>query len=131
MQIPEILELYQYNRWAHERTLDAVGELNSEQYNRELLGCFPSLRATLEHVLSTEVIWLSRWEGHSLAEGPDYAECPDVGALRSRWRSYWSRQFRFLGALTQEDLAQLVGIRTRTGIETVQALSDTLLHLVN
>ncbi len=131
MQISDILELYQFNRWAHERTLDAVGDLNSEQYNREVPGSYPSVRRTLEHVLSTEVIWLARWEGHSMAEGPDYAQCPDVISLRSRWRSYWSRQFRFLGALGQEDLSELVGIRTRTGIETVQLLSDTLLHVVN
>src|SRR5690349_25156145 len=103
MQITEILEYYQYNRWAHERTMDAAGELNSEQYNRPLPGSYPSLRATLEHVLSTEIIWLSRWEGHSLAEGPDYTECPDVGSLRSRWRSLWTRQSRYLGALSQEE----------------------------
>ena len=131
MQIAEILEYYQYNRWAHERTMDAAGELNSEQYNRPLPGSYPSLRATLEHVLSTEIIWLSRWEGHSLAEGPDYTECIDVGSLRSRWRSLWSRQSRYLGALSQEELSQGVGIRTRTGIETVQVLGDTLLHVVN
>jgi uncharacterized damage-inducible protein DinB len=131
MQIAEILELYQFNRWAHERSLDAAAELSTEQYNRDLGGSFPSLRATLEHLLTTEITWLSRWQGHSLAEGPDYTECADVSALRMRWRAYWNRQNRYFSALTQEDLSQLVGIRTRTGIETVQPLSDTLLHVVN
>jgi len=131
MTIAELLDLYEYNRWAHERTLDAAEGVSAEQYHRELSGSFPSLRATLEHLLASEVVWLARWQGHSLADPPDFAECGDAGALRARWKSYWSRQFAFLRGLADEELTQPVGIRMRNGIETTQPMHDTLIHLVN
>ena len=131
MTIAEILDLYEYNRWAHERCLDATADLSDDQYSEKLVGSFPSLRGTLEHLLATEVVWLSRWEGHSLGDAPDYGGCKDVTSLRSLWNSFWHRQRSFLEALNEEDLLQLVAIRTRSGIETVQPLGDTLVHVVN
>ena len=75
MTVAELVDLYEYNRWAHARILDSASELTKEQYEREMPGSFPSLRATLEHVLATEVVWLSRWEGHSLGDAPDAERC--------------------------------------------------------
>ena len=131
MNIVEIQDFYEYNRWAHERCLDAAVEMSSAQYNEKLLGSFSSLRLTLEHLLATEVVWLSRWEGHSLGDPPDYGGCKDATSLRSLWNSFWHRQQSYLQSLTEEDLSQLVAIRTRSGIETVQPLRDTLVHVVN
>jgi uncharacterized damage-inducible protein DinB len=131
MNTAEVLELYEYNRWAHERVLAAAEAVGPDRYSETLAGSFPSLRATLEHMLATEVIWLSRWEGHSLGEAPDYTGCRDVKSLASIWGSFWHRQFSFLRDLSEEDLGKLIAIRTRGGIETVQPLSDTLIHVVN
>jgi uncharacterized damage-inducible protein DinB len=131
MNIADILDLYEYNRWASERTLEAAYQLGKEEYSRTSPGSFNSLRAILEHILATEVVWLSRWEGHSLGEAPDYAGCVDVVSLMRIWGSYWTRQSRFLNALSDEDLSTPVAIRTRSGIETVQPLGETLVHVVN
>ena len=131
MNVAELVELYEYNRWAHERMLEAAAAFDADDYAQSLTGSFPSLRATMEHMLATEVVWLSRCEGHSLGEAPDYSGCSDAAALRSIWMSFWNRQFRFLRDMSEEDLGQLVAIRTRGGIETAQMLSDTLIHVVN
>ena len=131
MNIPDILDLYEYNRWASERTLDAAAMLTNEDYVRPTQGSFSSLRAIMEHILATEVVWLSRWEGHSLGEAPDYQGCVDVNSLARIWKSFWTRQFRFLNALAEEDLSTPIAIRTRSGIETVQPLGETLVHVVN
>ena len=131
MNTSEVVELYEYNRWAHERILGAAEKVAPDRYSETLPGSFPSLRATLEHMLAAEVIWLSRWEGHSLGEPPDYGGCSDVDSLRTIWDSFWHRQFSFLRDMNEEDLGKLIAIRTRSGIETVQALSDTLIHVVN
>lgn len=130
MTIAEVIDSFEYNRWAHERILDSASELGADNYDRDTGGSYPSLRATLEHLLACEVVWLSRWEGHSLGEPPEYSGCRDAGALRSIWASFWQRQFRFLNDLAEDDLSQLVAIRTRNGIEAVQTLRDTLAHVV-
>jgi uncharacterized damage-inducible protein DinB len=129
--LAEVLELYAYNRWANERALAGAGELSAEQYNRPLAGSFPSLRATLEHLLSAEAVWLSRWRGNPLGRAPDLTACTDAAALGRGWEAHWAEQHRFLATLAEGDLARPVEIRLRSGIETVQPLRDTLTHVVN
>jgi uncharacterized damage-inducible protein DinB len=131
MTAAELVDLFEYNRWAHQRTLEASGELDTEAYERELGGSFPSLRSTLQHLLAVEVVWLSRWEGHSLGEPPEYAGKVDVAALSRMWNSFWKRQFSFITSLADDELSRPIAIRTRSGIETVQPLGETMMHVVN
>lgn len=131
MTVAELIDLFEYNRWAHGRTLGPACELTKEQYEREMGGSFPSLRATLEHLLAVEVVWLSRWEGHSLGEAPDFTGLSDASAIERLWHTFWHRQFAFLTALADDELTRPIAIRTRSGIETVQPLCETMLHVVN
>jgi uncharacterized damage-inducible protein DinB len=131
MTVAELQDLYEYNRWAHQRTLEAAIELTNEQCERVVGGSFPSVRATLEHMLGAEVIWLSRWEGHSLGNSPDFTGLADVTALQRIWDSFWHRQFIFLESLSDDELTRQIAIRTRSGIETVQPLGETMIHVMN
>ena len=131
MNVAELTDLYEYNRWAHELVFESVSDLSKEQYERVVGGSFPSVRLTLEHVLATEVVWLSRWEGHSLGEAPDYSGIADSAALIRMWRYFRERQDGFITSLADDELAKPIAIRTRSGIETVQPLGDTMLHVVN
>ena len=130
MNIAELRDLFDYNRWAHEKTLDAAALLGQEKYG-DTTSRSDSLRSVLQNLLAEEVVWLSRWEGHSLAESPDYSECADTVALMERWKSLWKRQARFLESLVEDDLGNPIAIRMNNGIETVQPLGDTLTHVVN
>jgi uncharacterized damage-inducible protein DinB len=131
MNVAELTDLYEYNRWAHELVFESVSDLSKEQYERVVGGSFPSVRLTLEHVLATEVVWLSRWEGHSLGEAPDYSGIADASALIRMWRYFRERQDGFITSLADDELTKPIAIRTRSGIETVQPLCDTMLHVVN
>ena len=130
MTVAELIDLYEYNKWANSRTMEAAAELSTENYWKDVGGSFPSLRATLQHILGAEVIWLSRWEGHSLGDPPDYAGMVDVSSLSRLWSSFWQRQFSFITSLSEDDLSRPIVIRTRTGIETVQPLNETMTHVV-
>lgn len=131
MNVAELTDLYEYNNWAHDIVFDFVSEISKEQYERTVGGSFPSIRLTLEHILATEVVWLSRWEGHSLGDRPDYGSVNDASALIRIWMSFRSRQHAFITSLDDDELAKPIVIRTRGGIETVQQLCDTMLHVVN
>jgi uncharacterized damage-inducible protein DinB len=129
MNISELRDLFEYNRWAHDKTLDAAALLGPGKFANSETS--PSLRSVLQNLLAEEVVWLSRWEGHSLAEFPDYSECADAPALTERWKSFWKRQQRFIGALNEDELGTPIAIRLNNGIETVQPLGDTMMHVVN
>ncbi len=131
MKITELRDLFEYNRWAHENTMRAAAELDPMKYSGPSGARGTSPKAALQNMLAEEVAWLSRWEGHSLAEPPDYSECADTDALRMRWKSLWRRQRSFVESLNEDDLSRLIGIRMSSGIEAVQPLGDTMLHVVN
>jgi uncharacterized damage-inducible protein DinB len=131
MTITELQDLFEYNRWAHENILYAAAELAPDKYNAVSNTSPLSPRAALQNMLAEEVAWLSRWEGHSLAEPPDYSECVNTNALLTRWKSLWGRQRRFLESLNEDELSRFVSVRLTNGIEAVQTLGDTMMHMVN
>jgi uncharacterized damage-inducible protein DinB len=65
MDLEVIQELWRYNNWANERLLEAVVALTPVQFRREIGGSYPSVQATLTHILWAEWIWMDRWRGHS------------------------------------------------------------------
>ena len=130
MNISELRDLFEFNRWAQEKTLDAAALLGPEKFSDTTSGSI-SLRSVLQKLLAEEVIWLARWEGHSLAEIPDYSECADTAALMERWTYLWKRQASFIESVIEDDLGNPIHIRLKTGIETVQPLGETLTHVVN
>ncbi len=77
MNKDDIQLLYEYDRWANNRVLQAVSALSDEQFTRDLGGSFTSVRDTLAHIISGEWGWLAYWK----APSPDAAF---VAELRKR-----------------------------------------------
>src|SRR5205807_2404324 len=120
----DLLELFSYNRWANERTLDAAAALTPEQYAYPAGGSFPTLRATLEHMLGAEITWLARWNGEIAGRVTDFSDTADVAALRTRWDAVWAEQQRYLATLTDDVLQRPLAFRFRNGVEGAQPLAD-------
>jgi uncharacterized damage-inducible protein DinB len=131
MTITELQDLFEYNQWAHENILHAASGLPPDRYDAANSTNALSPRVALQNMLAEEVAWLSRWEGHSLAEPPDYSECVNTSALLTRWRSLWHRQRKFIESLNEDDLGRFVSVRLPNGFEAVQPLGDTMMHMVN
>ena len=58
----DIQLLYEYDRWANNRVLQAVSALGAEEFTRDLGGSFGSVRDTLVHIIGGEWIWLAYWK---------------------------------------------------------------------
>jgi len=56
MNKSDIQLLYEYDRWANRRVLQAASALTPEQFTLDLGGAFRSLRDTLVHILAGEWI---------------------------------------------------------------------------
>jgi hypothetical protein len=54
--------LYEYDRWANNRVLQAVSVLTAEQFTRDLGSSFRSVRDTLLHIIGGAWIWLGYWK---------------------------------------------------------------------
>ena len=52
----DIQMLYEYDRWANKRVLQAASALSTEQFTRDLGGSICSIRDTLVHIIGGEWI---------------------------------------------------------------------------
>jgi uncharacterized damage-inducible protein DinB len=96
---------------------EAGSHLDSEQLTRELGGSYPSVQATLTHMLRAEWLWLERWQDRSPMEVFDPADFPLVESTKPRWLGVQSSQEAFVASLTADRL-QRVGRFTNPRGET-------------
>jgi uncharacterized damage-inducible protein DinB len=129
--LTELRELYGYNDWANQRTLDAVAPLMPDQLRREIGGSFPSVWATITHIYGAEHSWFIRWNGtpEGLGAGPVVAT--DFAELREKWSALSDKRGQWLADLTEEPLRQSIAIRLRSGASFEQQLAGTMRHVVN
>ncbi len=127
----EILELYDYNRWANRRVLTAASRLSPEKFTRDLGSSFPSVRDTLVHILGAEWIWLSRWQGVSPPALPEPQKFPTPAVLATRWRAVEGEQAGFLESLTEAALHEMVAYHNTQGQPFAYPLWRMLRHVVN
>ena len=78
VELNNIRELYDYNRWAGRRTLTVASRLANDDFLRPMGNSFSSVRDTLSHILGAEWIWLERWHGRSPKALLDPASFPTV-----------------------------------------------------
>jgi len=77
----ELLELYEYNEWANEKTIASLRALPEADYVREQGGGWPSLRATFVHLAGATDAWAERFSGRDalvLAKETDLPKLEDA-----------------------------------------------------
>src|SRR5215470_7467553 len=81
--------LFRHNAWANLKLLDFCEHLSDEQLDATAIGCFGSIRDTLQHIVGGEVSYVERVNGKlppqpiSRAVFPGFAVLKDV----ARWTS--------------------------------------------
>jgi uncharacterized damage-inducible protein DinB len=130
--------VYEYDRWANNRVLQAASALSAEQFTRDLVGSFRSVRDTLVHIIGGKWIWLSYWKETSHSStfltglkkrrealfNPD--SFPSVAAVQMKWAEVDKEQVEFLTRVTNEALEKMLPLRT-----TQIRLAHLMQHLAN
>jgi uncharacterized damage-inducible protein DinB len=134
----DIQLLYEYDRWANNRVLQAVSTLSVEEFTRDLGNSFRSVRDTLVHIIGCEWGWLTIWKEPSFSSAfvtdlwtrlgalfpPD--PFPDVAAVQLRWAEVEREQVEFVNRVTNESLGRMLSVRT-----TQISLAHLMQHLAN
>jgi uncharacterized damage-inducible protein DinB len=138
MTIDDIRLLYQYDRWANNKVLQAAARLSAEQFTRDLGGSFRSVRDTLVHIIGGEWIWLRYWKEpptnsalltrlrsrRDLLFNPD--SFPNVATVQLKWAEVENEQTEFVNGLTDEFLERMLPFRA-----TQVRLMHLMQHLAN
>ena len=134
----DIQLLFEYDRWANNRVLQAASSLTAEQFTRDLGGSFRSVRDTLVHIIGGEWGWLTYWKEpspnsafladlwtqHDALFNPN--AFPGVTAVQLKWAEVEREQAEFVSQLTNESLEKLLPVRT-----TQIGLAHLMQHLAN
>ncbi len=134
----DIQLLYEYDRWANYRVLQAVSALSAEEFTRDLGGSFRSVRDTLVHIVGCEWGWLRCWKEpspsptfvtdfwtrHDALFNPN--AFPSLDAVQLKWAEVEREQVEFVNRLTNESLGRMLPVRT-----TQICLAHLMQHLAN
>jgi uncharacterized damage-inducible protein DinB len=126
MNVDSIRALFEYNRWANRRLLEAAGELSAEELDRDLRGSFESIKGTLRHLLWGERSWLRYWREDDF--GPDLAstEFPDLPSIVAGWGALEEDKDTFVRGLSDEKLRA-----PRSVDEDAYVLGELIQHALN
>ena len=131
MTLDEIRDLYAYSVWANARTFDAVAALPAGVAEAPVVSSFPSIRATLAHLVASEWVWLQRWQGHSPSAAPDWASKADLAQLRRELSAVEADRGAYLSRLTAIDLTRILSYRSLARKPHADPLAGILRHVVN
>ena len=107
------------NAWANHRLLAACAGLTPEEFVAPRIGFFPSLRATLNHILIVDWFYVDAMEGGTLgpAAWADREPCHTVAALRDAQGDVDTRLIAVVERLAGADLSSVVSVHRGTRIQ--------------
>lgn len=122
--------LLDYHYWANKRLLGALQNLTEEQYRRDLGGSFPSIQATVAHLINAEAVWMSRLTDEARQKvTPE--DLPTVAAAAERWAKMEQEYLLLLEGAGDDGFDRQIRAITSTGREYVHTVGEVLQHLVN
>jgi uncharacterized damage-inducible protein DinB len=118
------------NAWANHRLLTACTRLLPDEFTAKRTGFFPSLRATLNHILIIDHFYVDAMEGGTLgpAAFADREPCATVTALKEAQAAVDRRLLKIVEALDAAGLQRIVSVHRGTSIQR-ERMDRLLLHL--
>jgi uncharacterized damage-inducible protein DinB len=118
------------NGWANHRLLAACGRLSQADFAAPRVGFFPSLRATLNHILIVDRFYIDAMEGGTLgpAAWADREPCETAIVLRDAQGEVDRRLIAVVEQLGTADLDRVVSVHRGDRIQS-ERIDRLLLHL--
>jgi uncharacterized damage-inducible protein DinB len=118
------------NGWANHRLLSVCAPMSDTEFAAPRVGFFPSLRATLNHILIVDRFYVDAMEGGTLgpAAFADEEPCKSIAALTAAQAEIDGRLIAVTEGLGAEDLGRIAEVHRGDRIQR-ERLDRLLLHL--
>ncbi len=118
------------NAWANHRLLGACATLSQDEFTAARTGFFPTLRATLNHILVIDRFYVDAMEGGRLgpAAWADPEPCSTAAALRAAQAEVDRRLIAVVEGLDETGLARIVDVHRGTRVQH-ERMDRLLLHV--
>lgn len=121
-----------YNAWANVRLYRMAHALPDELYRKEVGAYFKSLHGTLNHLLTTDRIWMRRLTG--TGDHPDNLDAivfDDLASLSTARKEEDKRIIDFVGGLGESAFPEMLNYNSLNGTPQRQPRTEILAHLFN
>jgi uncharacterized damage-inducible protein DinB len=118
------------NAWANHRLLSACAALSQAEFEATRTGFFPSIQATLNHILVIDWFYVDALEGGTLgpAAWADRIPCPTLQELHAAQAAVDRRLIAWCNALDETGPDRIIRVHRGTRVQTERA-DRLLLHL--
>ena len=131
MRVDEIQTLFNYHDWATDRILARATQLDPPAPDEPAALCHRTLKATLVHILNSEMVWRNRCEGFSPLYVLDPSSFDGLAAVQTLWEREREAMFQYLSSLSDNDLDDPISYTTTAGFARSDILWQILFHVVN
>ncbi len=121
----------QNNLWSNDRLMRAVISLQPGEFGAARTGFFPSIRETLNHILSVDLYYLDKLEegGVGLAIFDRYVHLDDAEAFAAAQLAFDRRLLAFCDNLSADNLDRRVSTDRGEDGQIPERIGDLLAHL--
>jgi uncharacterized damage-inducible protein DinB len=118
------------NAWANHRLLSACAALSQEEFEAQGTSFFPSIQATLNHILIVDRFYVDALEGGTLgpAAWANPVPCPMLSELRAEQAAVDRRLIAWCNSLDESGPDRIIHVHRETRVQTERA-DRLLLHL--
>ena len=127
----ELADLLAYTDWADHRMFVDLIDLDDDEWVEEVGGSFGTIQGTAAHIVSSEWVWLERWQGRSPGRAPEWILDPDARELSDRWTGIAGARRTWLHGLSEQELTADLTYRRLAGEEHTDPLPTLVRHVVN
>lgn len=120
-----------YHVWAHKKVLQQLPDLTAEDWNKQLGGSFPTMKALYQHIIEADYRWLQRWKGVPFAEIPEGMRADGYESLQTLWLPLLEEQISEAKRRLAADAEEPVHFITGKGLHVTQPFWQTLYQVVN
>ncbi len=132
MNVKDYLDqVYDYVYWANRRYFAVAEGLTDQQLHQKQGHSWGDVHAMLVHMMSSEWVWLQRWNGTSPQAHLNPAGFPTLASVRARWDQVETEMRSFINGQTEASLQAKITYSKFRG-ETFQVpLYQMLMHVAN
>lgn len=128
----ELLKDYtKYNIWANERICRILEPLGAEILDKELKSSFTTIRKTIYHIWDSEFIWINRFNGKSLKEGPSTTFKGSFLEFQNDFLGGSGKFFMYVLNKDSKDLEKELSYKNIKGDPFTNKIFHIIQHVVN
>jgi uncharacterized damage-inducible protein DinB len=126
-----LLRYARFNLWANKKACDYLQTISDEQFSKEIVSSFPSMKGTMLHIWDAQFIWIKRLEGTSLSDFPSKTFSGNLEDIVQGTLETSRQVIDYVDTSGDAFLQTKLTYKNVVGDEFTNVVSDIIQHVVN